>query len=109
VLTLTNSLITGNHWYACEKFASGGYVILTSGGHNVVQDDSCNPSASDILVWGALIGPLADNGGPTWTHSLLSGSPAIDWGNDALCPTTDQRGVTRPQGAHCDTGSYEAP
>jgi beta-glucanase (GH16 family) len=108
VLTLSNTIITGNHWYACEKFASGGYVILISGGHNVVQDDSCNPVASDIIVWDALIGALADNGGPTWTHALLPGSPAIDAGDDALCPATDQRGVTRPQGAQCDIGAYEA-
>ena len=56
-----------------------------------------------------LLGALADNGGPTLTHALLTGSPAIDAGNDAACPATDQRGVTRPQGAHCDIGSYEAP
>jgi hypothetical protein len=41
--------------------------------------------------------------------ALLSGSPAIDAGADAGCPTTDQRGVARPQGAHCDIGAYESP
>ena len=51
-LTLTNTIITGNHWYACEKFASGGTVSLVSGGHNVVQDDSCNPVASDLIGMG---------------------------------------------------------
>jgi hypothetical protein len=38
---------------------------------------------------------------------LLSGSPAIDAGDDAACLPTDQRGVVRPQGAHCDIGAYE--
>jgi predicted outer membrane repeat protein len=33
-----------------------------------------------------LLGPLTDNGGPTWTHELLPGSPAIDAGNAALQP-----------------------
>ncbi|MGE5375387.1 MAG: choice-of-anchor Q domain-containing protein, partial [Bacteroidota bacterium] len=107
-LSLTNTVITGNHWYACEKFASGGPVSVVSGGHNVVQDDSCNPVATDKVIWDALIGPLANNGGPTLTHALLPGSPAIDAGDDAVCPATDQRGVTRPQGTHCDIGSYEA-
>ena len=41
-----------------------------------------------------LLGPLADNGGPTFTHALLAGSPALDAGNSIL--VTDQRGLTRP-------------
>jgi hypothetical protein len=108
-LTLTNTIITGNHWYACEKFASGTTGNVLSGGHNIVQDNSCNPAPSDQVIPDALIAPLADNGGPTWTHALLPGSPAIDTGDDALCPATDQRGTPRPQGAHCDVGAYEAP
>jgi hypothetical protein len=108
-LTLTNSIITGNHWYACERFASGTAANVVSGGNNVVQDGSCSPVASDVIVLDALISPLADNGGPTLTHALLPGSPAIDTANDAACPATDQRGITRPQGTHCDVGAYEAP
>jgi hypothetical protein len=107
--TLTNTIITGNRWYACEKFASGNPVNVVSGGHNIVQDDSCNPAASDLILWDAQIGSLSNNGGPTLTHALLPGSPAIDAADDALCPATDQRGVTRPQGAGCDIGSYESP
>jgi len=108
-LTLTNSIITGNHWYACERFASGTAANVVSGGHNLVQDNSCNPAASDLVIADAQIGPLANNGGPTLTHALSPGSPAIDAADDAVCPATDQRGVTRPQGAHCDIGAYEAP
>ena len=52
------------------------------------------------------LGPLADNGGPADTHALLAGSPALDAG--AGCPATDERGVSRPQGAACDIGAYEA-
>jgi predicted outer membrane repeat protein len=54
-----------------------------------------------------LLGPLQDNGGFTQTMGLSAGSPAIDTGYDANCPTTDQRGVARPQGGHCDIGAYE--
>ncbi|MEP6896755.1 MAG: choice-of-anchor Q domain-containing protein, partial [Chloroflexota bacterium] len=68
-----------------------------------------NPASSDLVVWDALIGPLVDNGGPTLTHALLPGSPAIDAGDDAACSAVDQRGIARPQGAHCDIGSYESP
>ena len=53
------------------------------------------------------LGSLADNGGPTRTHALLAGSPAIDAASTPDCPTTDQRGVLRPQRAACDIGSYE--
>jgi CSLREA domain-containing protein len=53
------------------------------------------------------LGPLAANGGPTLTHALLPGSPAIDAAGSADCPGKDQRGVNRPQGAACDIGSYE--
>jgi beta-glucanase (GH16 family) len=106
-LKLTNTLITGNRWYACERFASGGAVTLISGGHNLVQDDSCNPLASDLILSDALLGPLADNDGPTWTHALLPGSPALDAADDSACPATDQRSITRPQGPRCDIGSFE--
>ena len=49
----------------------------------------------DIYNQDPLLGPLADNGGPTWTHALLAGSPAIDHGSSNGL-TTDQRGKTRP-------------
>ncbi len=61
-----------------------------------------------------LLGPLANNGGPTQTHALLAGSPAIDAGNPATpgsggnaCEATDQRGYARPAGLACDIGAYE--
>jgi hypothetical protein len=39
--------------------------------------------------------------------ALVPGSPAIDAGDDSLCPGTDQRGVPRPIRTHCDIGAYE--
>jgi Tol biopolymer transport system component len=50
---------------------------------------------------------LQDNGGPTLTHALKSGSPAIDAGDDSTAPNTDQRGVARPQGSASDIGAFE--
>ncbi len=108
-LSLINNIIEGNHWYACEQHAAGT-VHLTSGGHNLVQDGSCSPAASDQVFNGDIhLGPLANNGGPTLTHALLPGSPAIDAADASASPATDQRGVTRPQGAGPDIGAYEAP
>jgi hypothetical protein len=53
--------------------------------------------------------PLADNGGPTWTMALASGSPAIDTGANPLALDTDQRGegYVRVFGAAADIGAYE--
>ena len=50
--------------------------------------------------------PWRSTEGPTETHALLAGSPAIDKGT-APCPLTDQRGISRPRGAACDVGAYE--
>jgi hypothetical protein len=59
-----------------------------------------------------LLGLLANNGGPTFTHALLAGSPAIDAADPTICAQApvngvDQRGVTRPQGPGCDIGAFE--
>lgn len=49
---------------------------------------------------------LADNGGPTLTHALVAGSPALDVVSSG-CPASDQRGFARPEGAGCDAGAFE--
>jgi hypothetical protein len=66
------------------------------------------------------LAPLANNGGPTQTHALLLGSPAIDRGNGITSstffdsPATDQRGFLRPLDGNgdgttvSDVGAYEA-
>lgn len=105
-LMLTNTIIAGNQRYACDHWT--GSSIVVSGGHNLIQDDTCNPVQSDLIYSDPQLGPLSDNGGSTWTHALLPGSPALDAGDDLVCPATDQRGVTRPQGSHCDMGAFEA-
>jgi hypothetical protein len=53
--------------------------------------------------------PLANNGGPTQTHALGAGSPAIDTGNNDAVLSTDQRGYGFPRtvGAGTDIGAFE--
>ncbi len=107
--TLTNNVLAGfGGAFACS-IEGGGAATITSGGGNVISDGSCNPAGSDQSFTDPLLGALADNGGPTLTHALGAGSPAIDAADAGACPATDQRGVARPQGAGCDAGAYEAP
>jgi hypothetical protein len=56
-----------------------------------------------------LLGPLQDNGGPTFTHALLGGSPAIDAGNNAYATDWDQRGPGYPRIVNgiIDIGAFE--
>ena len=59
-----------------------------------------------------VIASLADNGGATFTHAIVSGSAAINAGDNTLIPvgvTTDQRGITRTIGGTVDIGAYESP
>ncbi len=75
-------------------------------GGNFGSDGSCGVTGTA----GPLV-DLADNGGPTLTHALESGHPAIDGGIPAGCGglTIDQRGEPRPGGSECDAGAYEFP
>ena len=83
-------------------------------GNNLDSDGSCigNDSGGGAINNQKGVDPLlglpADNGGGLLTDALLRGSPAIDAGNDGACPATDERGVPRPQGPHCDIGAFEA-
>lgn len=105
-MTLTNSVVEGfGGAFACA-IEGGGAATITSGGSNVISDSSCNPNGTtDQSNTDALLGPLADNGGPTLTHALGADSPAVDAADNAACPATDQRGVVRD--AFCDVGAYE--
>ena len=81
---------------------------MIGGGNNLNTNATCATSTTAD----PMIGPLANNGGPTLTHALLPGSPAIGTANDAVATAppvnaVDQRGVTRPQGLGSDIGAYE--
>jgi CSLREA domain-containing protein len=104
------TIVANNSPGNCGYPRGSGPWSWSSHGFNLTDDDSCSPSPepTDLVVADAMLGPLQDNGGPTETHDLLPGSPAIDAGSvDCPPPDTDQRGVTRPQGAACDIGAVE--
>ena len=109
--TIRNSILARNRDYGEDHWVEDCYVstgTVTSLGHNLIGDGSCNPVGSDIAgdstdqVFPGL-DPLAANGGPTETQALIAGSPAINKG--ANCPGKDQRGHKRT--GKCDIGAYE--
>src|SRR5205823_6358251 len=94
----------------------GGVVSL---GSNLDSGATCGfAAAGDQSNRDPLLGPLADNGGPTQTQALLAGSPAIDAGSCAnaagVTVGEDQRGLSRPRDgdgdgiSRCDVGALEA-
>ncbi len=116
MVTLKSTLLANN--------GSGGSCSLNGGtivsdGYNLSDDSSCASDftqTTDVNNTPAQLDPkgLQNNGGPTQTIALLSTSPAVDHIPDANCTdtsgkpvTTDQRGVSRPQGKACDVGAYE--
>lgn len=112
-----NTILAGNTDIGGEApdcsgtLVSHGYNLIRSlSGCAIVGDTTGNQVNIDPIL-----GFLKDNGGNTFTHALLDGSPAIDSGNPDVpgsssqtCLTTDQRGISRPQGTRCDIGAYEA-
>ena len=104
-LRMANTIVAGNA-IGSDCVIDGTVVSL---GNNLDSDSSCGlaSDASSISGGNAGLDDLADNGGPTATHALLSGSGAIDAGNDGQCPAIDQRGYSRPASG-CDIGAFEA-
>lgn len=106
---LDNSILADSPVSDCEGDFTGSFNLIEAGNCTQVSGQG------GTIVTGVdpLLGPLADNGGPTRTHALLAGSPAVDAANDANCEAFDQRGFTRPADgdgdgtANCDMGAFE--
>ena len=99
-LTLRNSILSNNLGYNCVLRNT---ATLTREGTNISDDDRCG-SPTEITIADPKLDTLADNSGPSWTHALLTGSPAINAGTNCTV-SDDQRHV--PRDAHCDLGAYE--
>ena len=94
----TNSSVNGSLSFNLIKTTTNFFITGPQGGEITGQDP--------------FLGPLQDNGGPTYTVELLSGSPAINTGSDVVLNapfslTTDQRGYPRKIGTHVDMGALE--
>jgi hypothetical protein len=128
-VTIQNSTIAYNH------ASTGGGISRTNGTYNVTNTiiaknvgSSSSPDCSGMIAVANFniietlagctissgnnnsnVDPQLDNNltGAMLVHMLFAGSPAINAGTASGCPSTDQRGVARPQGTQCDIGAYE--
>jgi hypothetical protein len=108
--TIRNTIFWGNTATSDGAQIYNESSTLISVSYSVVQGGCpAGSTCTHILTADPKLGTLGNHGGFTQTIPLLANSSAINMGNDSVCPPTDQRGVTRPQGAHCDIGAYEYP
>jgi hypothetical protein len=116
---ITNSIVSGNHANSSGpdlRLITSSSLTIT---HSLIGDnastslvESQTPDGNGNLIGSRagsgrinpLLGPLADNGGPTETHALLAGSPAINAG--ASTEPFDQRGLPRNVNG-ADMGAFE--
>ena len=98
IVSLTDSTVSANS-------TSGGDCsgTVTTAGVNLDSDGTCAFALSSAAPG---LDTLQDNGGPTFTHALLVGSPAINAALASACAARDHRGVLRPA-AFCDIGAFE--
>ncbi len=118
---IRNSIVAGNNGTSASPDITNSANGLNSEGNNIIGNvgTSTGWEMTDLLNTNPMLGALADNGGLGMTFLPMSGSPAIDAGDncvlDLTCATsnppqavtTDQRGTTRPQGPTVDIGSVE--
>jgi hypothetical protein len=125
VTTLVNTIVAGNYASSSAngpdirnvqapiELTASHSLIGTADGHDLTAAGNNYVGVDAQFVLDAFGKPhLADNGGATKTHMLLSGSPAINAADGAACAAApvnglDQRGMARPQGAGCDMGALE--
>lgn len=103
--TLHNNIYAGNSGNNVANVAPG---VTTSVGNNLSDDATGGGGPGDLINTNPLLAPLGNYGGPTQTHALLPGSPAINAGDNVGAPATDQRGIVRPQLATVDIGAFES-
>lgn len=105
---IANTIIANNTGNNCPTPMSPAGSI-TSQGYNISSDATCTffNESTDLNSSDPVLGTFSYGSYAIPTVSLDAGSPAID-ATSLTCPSTDARGVTRPQGSACDIGAYEA-
>lgn len=110
-VTLQNTIVADNTATPTGNCAAVPASTFVSDGDNLESTNTCSlTQPTDLTNKEPLLGPLANNGGPTQTQALLPNSPAIG-GGSCLPADTDQRGEPRPDPGdppgQCDIGAFE--
>jgi LPXTG-site transpeptidase (sortase) family protein len=103
---IRNTIFWGN-----TAIVSGAQIYNSNSApvlNNSIIQGGCSSgnSCTNLITTDPILGVLGDYGGFTQTIPLLPGSSALDRGNGATCPTTDQRGKGRV--GTCDIGAFES-
>jgi hypothetical protein len=108
-LRLDSTIVFGNTGGSAEPLDILSFSRLAIAGANNLVGTASVPLPPGTISADPLLGPLVDNGGPTWTHALGAGSPAIDAGSNPAHLMSDQRGAgfLRVSGAAADIGAFE--
>lgn len=108
-LRLQSSIVAGNRRTEGTPAYDIAPESTVSGSRNMIGHSQVPTPADTLRIDDPRLAPLADNGGPTRTHMLLSDSPALDRGSNPLNREFDQRGLGFPRvkGAATDIGSIE--
>jgi hypothetical protein len=110
-LTMIGDTVLNAGAFGGTIFNDGG--TITSLGYNIASDSGGGvlTGPGDQINTDPMLGPLQDNGGPTFTHALLPSSPAVDAGDPKFTPppSYDQRGpgFSRVRNDRIDIGSFE--
>ncbi len=109
-LQIRGSIIANNTTYESNPDLGGTDLYVE---FSLIEDPdgiSLDQNNNNIFYADPMLGPLADNGGPTMTHALMTGSPAIDAGLNAAASANDQRGTgfARMVGLQTDMGAVES-
>ncbi len=116
IYQLESCVVAGNSGGARPDIANSGTILSSHSnligvgdGSGIVDGVDGNQVGSLAAPLDPLLGPLQDNGGPTFTHAPLTGSLAIDAGSNPAALANDQRGpgFSRVSGAQADVGAFE--
>ncbi|NQV25154.1 MAG: hypothetical protein HQ518_12390, partial [Rhodopirellula sp.] len=114
VVLLTNSIVAGNNAQGSNNDVQGAFTSIRTNfvgdagnATGLINGQDGNRIGTTLSPIDPVLGTLSSNGGPTQTHKLLIGSPAIDAGDNSGGEPLDQRGGRRPTDMSADIGAFE--
>jgi Zn-dependent metalloprotease len=103
--TLNNSILARN---SATDSGNDCYLGIGVAKNSIIQDANCNTGSGEGYIHvDPMLSPILFGSSQPGYYTINTSSAAVDGGDPATCLAKDQRGVTRPQGAACDIGSYE--